>query len=316
MFNTRQILTISAFSIALFSTAVYAQNAAIVNGKAIPKAQLDKLIQKSNQPDNPQVRDQAREMLVTRELILQEANNRGITQKESVRDQLEQSKMGVLIAAVFEDFVEREGVTEAELKAAYEQVKGQYTGKEYHVEHILVEKEADAKALTAQIKAGGNFAQIAKEKSKDPGSAPNGGDLGWVSDKALVPEFSKAMVQLKKGQITDKPVKTQYGWHIIKMDDMRDVKAPSMDEIKDQLKQMITADQNWQKAKFSELMQKLRAKAKIQWANCYADLQTQANPLGFFLANEKLDLALYWQDDDSSHHAQSRQYDSFDQFLH
>jgi hypothetical protein len=79
---------------------------------------------------------------------------------------------------------------------------------------------------------------------------------------------------------------------------------------------MITADQNWQKAKFSELMQKLRAKAKIQWANCYADLQTQANPLGFFLANEKLDLALYWQDDDSSHHAQSRQYDSFNQFLH
>jgi len=264
MLNTRQILTISAFSAALLSTAVYAQNAAIVNGKAIPKAQLDKLVQKSNQPDNPQVRDQAREMLVTRELILQEANNRGVMQKESVREQLEQSKMGILIAAVFEDYVEKEGVAEAELKAAYDQVKAQYTGKEYHVEHILVEKEADAKAITAQIKAGGNFEQIAKEKSKDPGSAPKGGDLGWVSDKALVPEFSKAMVQLKKGQITDKPVKTQYGWHIIKLDDVRDVKAPSMEEIKDQLKQMITADQNWQKAKFSELMQKLRAKAKIQ----------------------------------------------------
>jgi len=264
MFNTRQILTISALSAVFFSSTVSAQNAAIVNGKAIPKTQLDKLVQKSNQPDNPQVRDQAREMLVTRELILQEANNRGVMQKESVRDQLEQSKMGILIAAVFEDYVEREGVAESELKAAYEQVKSQYTGKEYHVEHILVEKEADAKAITAQIKAGGNFGQIAKERSKDPGSAPNGGDLGWVSDKALVPEFSKAMVQLKKGQITDKPVKTQYGWHIIKMDDIRDVKAPSMDEIKDQLKQMITADQNWQKAKFSELMQKLRAKAKIQ----------------------------------------------------
>jgi peptidyl-prolyl cis-trans isomerase C len=264
MLNTRQILTVSAFGLALLSSAVHAQNAAIVNGKAIPKAQLDKLIQKSNQPDNQQVREQGREMLVTRELILQEANNRGITQKESVREQLEQSKMGVLIAAVFEDFVEREGVTEAELKAAYDQVKGQYTGKEYHVEHILVEKEADAKAITAQIKAGANFQQIAKEKSKDPGSAPNGGDLGWVSDNSLVPEFSKAMVQLKKGQMTDKPVKTQYGWHIIKLDDVRDVKAPSMDEIKDQLKQMITADQNWQKAKFSELMQKLRAKAKIQ----------------------------------------------------
>ncbi|MDO8713153.1 MAG: peptidylprolyl isomerase [Polynucleobacter sp.] len=264
MLTTRQILTISALSAIFLSSAVYAQNAAIVNGKAIPKAQLDKLVQKSNQPDNPQVREQAREMLVTRELILQEANNRGVTQKESVREQLEQSKMGILIAAVFEDYVEKEGVAEADLKVAYEQVKSQYTGKEYHVEHILVEKEVDAKAITAQIKAGGNFEQIAKEKSKDPGSAPNGGDLGWVSDKALVPEFSKAMVQLKKGQITDKPVKTQYGWHVIKLDDVRDVKAPSMEEIKDQLKQMITADQNWQKAKFSELMQKLRAKAKIQ----------------------------------------------------
>ncbi len=264
MLSTRQILTISALSALFLSSAVCAQNAAIVNGKAIPKAQLDKLVQKSNQPDNPQVREQAREMLVTRELILQEANSRGLTQKDSVREQLEQSKMGVLIAAVFEDYVEKEGVAEADLKAAYEQVKSQYTGKEYHVEHILVEREADAKAITAQIKAGGNFEQIAKEKSKDPGSAPNGGDLGWVSDKSLVPEFSKAMVQLKKGQITDKPVKTQYGWHIIKMDDVRDVKAPGMEEIKDQLKQMITADQNWQKAKFSELMQKLRAKAKIQ----------------------------------------------------
>jgi peptidyl-prolyl cis-trans isomerase C len=264
MLNTRKILTISAFSAALLSSTVFAQNAVIVNGKAIPKTQLDKLVQKSNQPDNPQVREQAREMLVTRELILQEANNRGVMQKESVRDQLEQSKMGVLVAAVFEDFVEREGVSESELKAAYDQVKVQYTGKEYHVEHILVEKEQDAKAITAQIKAGGNFEQIAKEKSKDPGSAPNGGDLGWVSDKALVPEFSKAMVQLKKGQTTDKPVKTQFGWHIIKLDDVRDVKPPSMEEIKDQLKQMITADQNWQKAKFSELMQKLRAKAKIQ----------------------------------------------------
>jgi peptidyl-prolyl cis-trans isomerase C len=264
MFNTRQILTISALSVALLSSTVYAQNAAIVNGKAIPKAQLDKLVQKSNQPDSPEVREQAREMLVTRELILQEANNRGLTQKESVRDQLEQSKMSVLIAAVFEDYVEKEGVAESDLKAAYEQVKVQYSGKEYQVKHILVEKEADARAITAQIKAGGNFAQIAKDKSKDPGSAPNGGDLSWVSDKALVPEFSKAMMQLKKGQVTDKPVKTQFGWHIIKLEDVRDVKAPSMEEIKDQLKEMITADQNWQKAKFSELLQKLRAKAKIQ----------------------------------------------------
>ncbi|MBU3610813.1 peptidylprolyl isomerase [Polynucleobacter wuianus] len=263
MLKIRHLISLS-LATTLIAAPALAQNAAIVNGKAIPKAQLDKLVQKSGQPDNPQVRDQAREMLVTRELILQEANNRGVIQKESVREQLEQSRVGILVAAVFEDYVEKEGVTEAELKAAYESVKAQYTGKEYHVEHILVEKESDAKAIIAQLKAGSNFEEIAKAKSKDPGSAPNGGDLGWVTEKSLVPEFSKAMVQLKPGQVSDKPVKSQFGWHIIKMVDSRDVKAPSFDELKDQLKQMIASDQNWQKAKFSEMMQKLRAKAKVQ----------------------------------------------------
>lgn len=263
MLKTSHLLCLS-FATTLLSGAAIAQNAVIVNGKAIPKTQLDKLVQKSGQPDNPQVRDQAREMLVTRELIIQEADKRGVIQKESVREQLEQSRVGVLVAAVFEDYVEKEGVTEAELKAAYDSVKSQYSGKEYHVEHILVEKESDAKAIIAQIKAGGNFEDIAKAKSKDPGSAPNGGDLGYVNEKSLVPEFSKAMVQLKNGQVTDKPVKSQFGWHIIKMVDSRDMKAPSYDEVKAQLKQMIASDQNWQKAKFSEMMQKLRAKAKIQ----------------------------------------------------
>ncbi|MBU3614581.1 peptidyl-prolyl cis-trans isomerase [Polynucleobacter sp. Latsch14-2] len=264
MISLHKILSIAALGAALIASPVFAQNAAIVNGKSIPKAQLDKLVQKTGQADNQQIRDQAREMLVTRELILQEADKRGLSQSEAVREQIEQSRIGILVAAVFQDFVEREGITEAELKAAYESVKTQYTGKEYLVQHILVEKEADAKAITAQIKAGGNFEDIAKVKSKDPGSAPTGGDLGWVSDKSLVPEFSKTMVQMKKGQITDKPVKTQFGWHIIKMDDVRDVKAPPLDEIKDQLKQMISSDQNWQKAKFTEMMQKFRAKAKVQ----------------------------------------------------
>ncbi|MBU3634124.1 peptidylprolyl isomerase [Polynucleobacter sp. es-GGE-1] len=263
MLNTRHLISFSLAAL-LISAPAFAQNAAIVNGKSIPKAQLDKLVQKSGQGDNPQVRDQAREMLVTKELILQEADKRGVIQKESVREQLEQSRVGILVAAVFEDYIEKEGVTEAELKAAYESVKTQYTGKEYHVEHILVEKETDAKAIIAQIKAGGNFGEIAKAKSKDPGSATNGGDLGWVNDKALVPEFSKAMVQLKNGQMTDKPVKSQFGWHIIKTVDSRDMKAPSFDELKAELKQMIASDQNWQKAKFTEMMQKLRAKAKVQ----------------------------------------------------
>ena len=263
MLKSHSLFTISFFALFLSTNAV-AQNAVIVNGKAIPKAQLDKLVEKMGKPDDPQVRDQAREMLITRELILQDADKRGVIQKEAVREQLEQARVGVLVGAVFEDYVEREGVTDADLKAAYENIKSQYAGKEYHVEHILVDKEADAKAIIVQLKAGANFEDMAKAKSKDPGSAKNGGDLGWVSDKALVPEFSKAMVQLKNGQITDKPVKSQFGYHIIKALDSRDAKAPSFDEMKDQLKQMIMSDQNWQKEKFSEMMQKLRAKAKIQ----------------------------------------------------
>ena len=263
MLNFHSLFTITFFALFLSANAV-AQNAVIVNGKAIPKAQLDKLVEKMGKPDDPQVRDQAREMLITRELILQDADKRGVIQKEAVREQLEQARVGVLVGAVFEDYVEREGVTDSDLKAAYENIKGQYAGKEYHVEHILVDKEADAKAIIVQLKAGANFEDMAKAKSKDPGSAKNGGDLGWVSDKALVPEFSKAMVQLKNGQITDKPVKSQFGYHVIKALDSRDAKAPSFDEMKDQLKQMIMSDQNWQKAKFAEMMQTLRAKAKIQ----------------------------------------------------
>jgi peptidyl-prolyl cis-trans isomerase C len=263
MLKLQPLFTISFFSLFLSANAV-AQNAVIVNGKAIPKSQLDKLVEKTGKPDDPQVRDQAREMLITRELILQEADKRGVIQKEAVREQLEQARVGVLVGAVFEDYVEREGVSDADLKAAYENIKAQYAGKEYHVEHILVDKEADAKAIIVQLKAGANFADIAKAKSKDPGSAKNGGDLGWVSDKALVPEFSKAMVQLKNGQITDKPVKSQFGYHIIKTLESRDAKAPSFDETKDQLKQMIMSDQNWQKEKFSEMMKNLRAKAKVQ----------------------------------------------------
>ena len=255
------ILTGSAL---LGSPIASAQNAAIVNGKSIPKAQLDRLVEKSGQPNEPQVREKAREVLITRELIIQEANNRGLTQKESVKEKIEQSRVGILVAAVFEDFVDREGVTEAEFKSAYDSVKSEYSGKEYQVQHILVEKEADAKAIVAKIKAGASFSEMAKQNSKDPGSAPNGGELGWVSDKSLVPEFSKSMVALNKGQMTDKPVKSQFGWHIIRLEDVRDSKAPPMDEIKAELKQMIVSDENWQKAKFAEMMQKLRAKAKVQ----------------------------------------------------
>lgn len=241
-----------------------AQNAVIVNGKSIPKSKLDRLVEKSGQPSSPEVREKGRELLITREIILQEADKRGISQREDVKDQIEIAKMSVVVAAVFEDYIAKEGVSDSELQAVYDSVKGQFGGKEYKVRHILVEKEADAKALTAKIKAGASFEELAKANSKDPGSGAKGGDLDWVTSAALVPEFSKAMTALDKGQMTASPVKSQFGWHIIRLDDSRETKVPTLQELKPQLMQMLSQDEKWQRAKFGEMMQKFRSKAKIQ----------------------------------------------------
>ncbi len=263
-----KLLSTLAVSVALtatLATPVMAQNAAVVNGKAIPKAKLDKMLASAGQvANNPELRDRARDMLITRELINQEAIKRGVINNDGIQEQLEQARLNILVGAVFEDYIQREGVTEAELKTAYEQVKGQFSGKEYKVKHILVEKEADAKSLIAKIKAGEKFEDLAKANSKDPGSALNGGDLNWMNPQALVPEFSKAMVALDKGQMTDKPVKSQFGFHIIKLEDVRESKVPTIAELKPQLIQMMAQDQNWQKAKFEEMLAKLKSKAKVQ----------------------------------------------------
>ena len=263
-----KLLSTLAVSVALtatLATPVMAQNAAVVNGKAIPKAKLDKMLASAGQvANNPELRDRARDMLITRELINQEAIKRGVINNDGIQEQLEQARLNILVGAVFEDYIQREGVSEAELKTAYEQVKGQFSGKEYKVRHILVEKEAEAKSLIAKIKAGEKFEDLAKANSKDPGSAVNGGDLNWMNPQALVPEFSKAMVALEKGQMTDKPVKSQFGFHVIKLEDVRESKVPTVAELKPQLIQMMAQDQNWQKAKFEEMLAKLKSKAKVQ----------------------------------------------------
>lgn len=256
-----------ALSLALSAALVVpamAQNAAVVNGKSIPKAKLDKMLESTGQANNPEIRERARDMLITRELINQEALNRGIIANPAIQEQLEEARLNILVGAVFDDYIKRDGVTDDELKAAYDQVKGQFEGKEYKVRHILVEKEADAKSIITKLKAGEKFEELAKTSSKDPGSAVNGGDLDWMNPQALVPEFSKAMVALTKGQLTEKPVKTQYGFHVIRVDDIRESKTPTMAELKPQLIEMMNQDQNWQRNKFNDMIAKLKAKAKVK----------------------------------------------------
>ena len=263
MKKTSQIALSLALSAALIAPA-FAQNAAVVNGKSIPKAKLDKMLESTGQANNPELRERARDMLITRELISQEAMNRGVIANPAIQDQLEEARLNILVGAVFDDYIKRDGVSDSELKVAYDQVKGQFEGKEYKVRHILVEKEAEAKSILAKLKAGEKFEELAKANSKDPGSAVKGGDLDWMSPQSLVPEFSKAMVALPKGQLTEKPVKTQYGFHIIRVDDVRESKVPTMAELKPQLIDMMNQDQNWQRAKFNEMITKIKAKAKVK----------------------------------------------------
>lgn len=260
-------LTASLLAVAFVAAVApaMAQNAAVVNGKAIPSAKVDALIKKSGQPESPELRAKARDMLVDRELIEQDAAKRGLLEHDDIQEQLASARLNVLVAAEFEDYVKNSPATEDELHKQYDKIKAQFgNGKEYHAHHILVDKEADAKAIIAKLKAGGNFEQIAKAQSKDKGSGANGGDLDWANPGTYVPEFSAALTGLKKGEITQTPVKTQFGWHVIRLDDTRDAKIPSYEDVKPQLLEMMMGDQNWQRTKFQAMLKDLREKAKIQ----------------------------------------------------
>ena len=126
------------------------------------------------------------------------------------------------------------------MKARYDDlVKGAGGNREYHLHHILVSDEQQAKDLIAKIKAGAKFEDLAKQYSKDPGSGKNGGDLDWSDPKAYVPEFAAAAQKLQKGQMTDTPVKTQFGWHIIRVDDIRDIAPPPLEQVKQQIAQQL-----------------------------------------------------------------------------
>jgi len=226
----------------LLPLAAAAQNIAIVNGKAVPKARVDLLLQqaqRAGQQVSPEMAGMAKDEVVRREIFAQEAEKRGIAGQADYKAQMELARQSILIRELFEDFKKKNPVTDAEAKAEYEKFKAQSTGTEYRARHILVEGEEDAKALIAQIKGGAKFEDLAKAKSKDPGSGENGGDLDFAKPEAYVPEFGQAMSKLKKGEMTETPVKTQFGWHIIKLEDTREAQFPDFDSVKPQIQQRL-----------------------------------------------------------------------------
>jgi len=239
----------------------FAQNVAVVNGTPIPKARVDALVEQlvaQGQQDSPQLQAAVREELVNREILMQEAIREGIPSRQDVKAQMAVAQQTVALHALIQDFLKNNPPTDAEIKARYDQLIKQQGGNEYHLHHILVDNEQQAKDLIAKIKAGASFEDLAKQYSKDPGSAKNGGDLDWANPNAYVPEFAKAAEALQKGQMTDTPVHTQFGWHIIRVDDIRPITPPPLEQVRDQIVQQL------QQEKLQAFEEGLRAKAKIQ----------------------------------------------------
>lgn len=238
-----------------------AQNVAIVNGKAVPSTRVDALAKQlaaSGRPVDDAVRAQLKEEVILREIFMQEAQKRGVAASEDYKTQMELARQTILIRTLFTDWQKKNPVTDAEIQAEYDKFAAANAGKEYRARHILVEAEDEAKALIASIKGGAKFEDLAKQKSKDPGSGANGGDLDWANAASYVAEFSEAMVKLDKGQMTETPVKSQFGWHIIRVDDVRQAKLPSLEEVKPQIAQQM------QQQKMAEYQKSLREKAKVQ----------------------------------------------------
>jgi peptidyl-prolyl cis-trans isomerase C len=194
----------------------------------------------AGQPDTPELRQSIKDELVTRELVVREARKQGLD--KTLKTEIDLTGQTVLVRAFMADYLKAHPIPDAALHAEYDKIKAQMGDREYKVRHILVENEADAKDIIAQLQKGEKFEKLA-DRSKDTGSKSNGGDLDWNAPSNFVKPFSDAMVALPKGKFTATPVQTQFGWHVIQVDDIREAKIPSFDEVKPQLLQRMQAQQ-------------------------------------------------------------------------
>jgi peptidyl-prolyl cis-trans isomerase C len=246
----------------LLPLAAQAQNIAVVNGKTVPKVRVDNLLAqaaRAGQKLGPEMQAQAKDQVVLREIFTQEAEKKGLATSADYRAQMELARQSILIRELFEDFKKKHPVADAEAKAEYDKFKAQVSGTEYRARHILVEKEDEAKALIAQVKGGAKFEDLAKKHSKDPGSGANGGDLDFAKADSYVPEFSQTLVKLKKGEMTPEPVKTQFGWHVILLEDTREAQFPAYEDVKPQIVQRL------EQVKLQEYQESLRNAAKTDY---------------------------------------------------
>jgi len=246
---------------AMVALPSFAQNVATVNGKPIPAAKVDQVVKQvvaqGKATDSPQLREAIKKDLIGREVLIQEADKQGVGTRPDVKNAIDNARQSIIINAMLADYIKKNPVKDADIKAEYDKYKAQVGEKEYHARHILVGTEDEAKQIIAKLKGGAKFEDLAKQ-SKDPGSAANGGDLDWASPASFVPDFSKAMTSLQKGQVTETPVHTQFGWHVIKLEDVRPAKVPPLEEVKQQVSESL------QQRKLAAFREELMKKAKIQ----------------------------------------------------
>jgi peptidyl-prolyl cis-trans isomerase C len=247
--------------IAFVAIPAFAQNVAVVNGKAIPSSRVEALVKQvvaqGQQQDSPQLREMIKKDLIAREVMMQEAVKQGYDKSAAVKEQMENVRQTIVINALVRDYLGKNKISDADIKAEYEKFKASTGDKEYHVRHILTENEADAKAVIAKLKGGAKFEDLAKT-SKDQGTANNGGDLDWATPNSFPKVFADAFVNLQKGQVSENPVQTPNGFHVVKLDDTRAAKLPALDDVKQQISEALA------QKKLQAYQEEMVKKAKVQ----------------------------------------------------
>jgi len=235
--------------------------AATVNGTAINDSRVDLMVKQSaaqGQPDSPELRAKIIEHLAMQMIVAKEATKKGLEKTPEVAEQLELARQSILAGAFVQDYLKKNPVSDQMLTAEYDKIKGMVSATEYKARHILVKDEAEAKDIIARLNKNPKaFDALAKEKSIDPGSKVNGGDLGWFDPQAMVPEFGAAVAKLEKGKFTEEPVKSSFGYHVILLEDSRAKQFPPLEEVKPMLEQQV------QQQNLKALLDDLKSKAKI-----------------------------------------------------
>ena len=234
---------------------------ATVNGVQIPRNRLDLVVRQQaarGAQDNEQLRAQVREALINNELLIQEANRTGLVKKPEVLQQIDLTRQEVIANAMVSEYLRINPISDAEIQKEYEHAKVQTGDKEYRARHILVKTDDEAKSVIAELKKGGKFDDIAQKRSLDEGSRPKGGDLDWNVPSNFDKAFSDAMMKLEKGKMTEAPVQSRFGFHVIQLDDVRSVNFPPLTQVRQQIQQRMVGQ------KVDALIRELRAKAKIE----------------------------------------------------